>query len=47
MFGDMQAIEAGGVGSLRKAQPLVEQGGERSFAVFDVVEESDFHDVTF
>ena len=46
MFGDVQAIEAGGVGRFGEAQPLVEQGRQRPFAVFDVIEKSDFHDVS-
>jgi hypothetical protein len=46
MLGDVQAIEAGRVRRLGEAQPLIEQSGQRPFAVFDVVEESDFHDVS-
>jgi hypothetical protein len=43
MFGDVQAVDAGFVGCLRKHDALVKEGCERPFAVFDVVEESDFH----
>ena len=43
MLGDVQAIEAGLVRRLDEGQPLVEQRGERAFAVLDVIEQSDFH----
>jgi hypothetical protein len=44
MLGEMQAIEAGCVGGLDEAKPLIEQGCHRTLAEFDVIEQSDFHD---
>ena len=44
MLGHMQAIDAGIVGGLREGEPLVEQGRQRTFAVLDVVEKSEFHE---
>ena len=45
MLRHVQTIDAGLVGSLGKCEALVEQGCERTLAVFDVVEKSDFHQV--
>src|SRR6516162_2824736 len=45
MLGHVQAIDAGLLGSLGEGEALVEQGGERTLAVLDVVEKSDFHQV--
>jgi uncharacterized protein (UPF0262 family) len=41
----VQAIDADLVGSLGEGETLVEQGRERTLAVFDVIEKSDFHQV--
>ena len=46
VLGDMQAIDAGRVGGFGETQPLVEQRGQRPFAIFDVIEKSDFHDAS-
>ena len=45
MLRHVQAIDAGVVGSFGEGETLVEQGRERTLAVLDVVEQSDFHQV--
>src|SRR5262245_19851598 len=45
MLRHVQTIDAGFVGSLGEGETLVEQGRERTLAMFDVVEKSDFHQV--
>src|SRR5262252_6815472 len=45
MLGHVQAIDAGLLGGLGEGEALVEQGGERTLPVLDVIEKSDFHQV--
>src|SRR5262245_59618159 len=45
MLRHVQAIDAGFVGGLGEGETLVEQGGERTLPMLDVVEKSDFHQV--
>jgi len=45
MLRHVQAIDAGLVGGLGEGEALVEQGRERTLAMLDVVEKSDFHQV--
>ena len=43
MLGDVQSVDAGGVGRRGEVEALVELGRERTIAALDVVEESNFH----
>ncbi len=46
MLGHMHAIDAGLIGCLREYQTLVEQRCQRTFRMFDMVEKSNFHDLS-
>jgi hypothetical protein len=43
VLGDVQAVDAGGVGRLGELEALVEQQRERALAVLDMVEKSNLH----
>ncbi|MBN8937826.1 MAG: hypothetical protein J0I13_16430 [Rhizobiales bacterium] len=46
VLGEVQAIETGFVCGLDERQPLVEKLRQRPPAVFDMIEQPDFHNVT-
>ena len=47
VFGEVQAIDAGGVGRFGEFQTLVEQRRERARAILDMIEQPDFHIASF